>query len=65
MEAQQLALDLSELFASGELSDADMDGIMIVMQKAYFKQKEEKLRKEAERTHTQSGQTERPICCPL
>lgn len=35
-----------------------MDGIMIVMQKAYFKQKEEKLRKEAERTHTQSGQTE-------
>ena len=47
MEAQQLALDLSELFASGELSDEDMDGIMIVMQKAYFKHKEEKLRNEA------------------
>lgn len=60
MEAQQLALDLSELFASGELSDEDMDGIMIVMQKAYFKHKEEKLRKEAEHVRTQksSGQTE-------
>lgn len=58
MEAQQLALDLSELFASGELSDEDMDGIMIVMQKAYFKHKEEKLRKEAERARTKSGQTE-------
>ena len=36
IEAQHLAFELTELFASGELTPQDMDGIMYEMHKAYF-----------------------------
>ena len=45
-EAQYLAFELTELFASGELSPQDMDGIMYEMHKAYFKYREQKREKE-------------------
>ena len=35
IEAQHLAFELTELFASGELTPQDMDGIMYEMHKAY------------------------------
>ena len=41
-EAKQLAMELSELFATGELSDEDMDNIMYVMHRAYFQYRESK-----------------------
>lgn len=37
---------LTELFASGELTPQDMDGIMYEMHKAYFKYREQKREKE-------------------
>lgn len=45
-EAQYLAYELTELFASGELTPLDMDGIMYEMHKAYFKYREQKREKE-------------------
>ena len=36
----------TELFASGELTPQDMDGIMYEMHKAYFKYREQKREKE-------------------
>ena len=45
-EAKQLAMELSELFATGELSDEDMDNIMYVMHRAYFQYRESKRVKE-------------------
>ena len=48
-EAQLLAQELSELFIDGELTDEDIDGVMIVMQKAYFKYKEDKLKAKGKR----------------
>ena len=48
-EAQLLAQELSELFIDGELTDEDIDGGMIVMQKAYFKYKEDKLKAKGKR----------------
>lgn len=45
-EAKQLAQELSELFATGELSAEDMDAIMFVMHRAYFQYREEKREKE-------------------
>lgn len=51
-EAQQLALELTELFASGELSPQDMDGIMYEMHKAYFKYREQKREKDRMLTAT-------------
>lgn len=41
-----LAFELTELFASGELTPQDMDGIMYEMHKAYFKYREQKREKE-------------------
>ena len=46
IEAQHLAFELTELFASGELTPQDMDGIMYEMHKAYFKYREQKQEKE-------------------
>ena len=40
------AFELTELFASGELTPQDMDGIMYEMHKAYFKYREQKREKE-------------------
>ena len=48
-EAQLLAQELSELFIDGELTDEDIDGVMIVMQKAYFNYKEDKLKAKGKR----------------
>ena len=42
IEAQHLAFELTELFASGDLTPQDMDGIMYEMHKAYFKYREQK-----------------------
>lgn len=53
IEAQHLAFELTELFASGELTAQDMDGIMYEMHKAYFKYREQE--REKNRMHpTQS-----------
>ena len=46
IEAQHLAFELTELFASGELTPQDMDGIMYEMHKAYFKYREQKRERE-------------------
>ena len=46
IEAQHLAFELTELFASGDLTPQDMDGIMYEMHKAYFKYREKKREKE-------------------
>lgn len=46
IEAQHLAFELTELFASGNLTPQDMDGIMYEMHKAYFKYREQKREKE-------------------
>lgn len=35
-QAEELVAELSGLFAGGELSESDMDGVMIALQKAYF-----------------------------
>ena len=35
-QAEQLVAELSGMFAGGELSEADMDAVMIALQKAYF-----------------------------
>ena len=35
-QAEELVAELSGLFAGGELSEEDMDAVMIAMQKAYF-----------------------------
>lgn len=48
-EAQLLAQELSKLFTDGGLTDEDIDGVMIVMQKAYFKYKEDKLKAKGKR----------------
>ena len=45
IEAQHLAFELTELFASGELTAQDMDGIMYEMHKAYFKYREQERKK--------------------
>ena len=45
IEAQHLAFELTELFASGELTPQDMDGIMYEMHKAYFKYREQEREK--------------------
>lgn len=45
IEAQHLAFELTELFASGELTAQDMDGIMYEMHKAYFKYREQEREK--------------------
>lgn len=39
-QAQNLVKQMSGLFAGGELSEGDMDEVMIAMQKAYFRAKE-------------------------
>lgn len=39
------AFELTELFASGELTAQDMDGIMYEMHKAYFKYREQEREK--------------------
>ena len=46
IEAQHLAFELTELFASGDLTPQDMDGIMYEMHKAYFMYREQKREKE-------------------
>ena len=35
-QAEQLVAELSGMFAGGELSESDMDAVMIALQKAYF-----------------------------
>lgn len=45
-DAKQLAMELSELFATGELSAEDMDNIMYVMHRAYFQYREQKREQE-------------------
>lgn len=35
-QAEQLVAELSGMFAGGELSETDMDAVMIALQKAYF-----------------------------
>lgn len=45
-EANQLAMELSEIFATGELSAEDMDNIMYVMHRAYFQYREQKREQE-------------------
>lgn len=35
-QAEQLVSELSGMFAGGELSESDMDAVMIALQKAYF-----------------------------
>ena len=40
-QAEELVNELAGMFAGGELSDDDMDGVMIALQKAYFKCKED------------------------
>lgn len=35
-QAEELVAELSGMFAGGELSDNDMDAVMIALQKAYF-----------------------------
>lgn len=39
-QAEQLVNELSGMFAGGELSESDMDAVMIALQKAYFDCKE-------------------------
>lgn len=46
IKAQHLAFELTELFASGDLTPQDMDGVMYEMHKAYFKYREQKREKE-------------------
>ncbi len=46
MKTQHLLFELTELFASGELTPKDMDAIMYEMHKAYFKYREQKREKE-------------------
>ena len=48
IEAQHLAFELTELFASGELTPQDMDGIMYEMHKAYFKYREQEREKKTD-----------------
>lgn len=45
-DAQQLMLELTEMFANGCLSTQDMDGIIYEMNKAYFKYREEQKEKD-------------------
>ena len=40
-QAEELVAELSGMFAGGELSDKDMDAVMIDLQKAYFDCKED------------------------
>ncbi len=40
-QAEELVAELSGMFAGGELSDQDMDAVMIALQKAYFDCKED------------------------
>lgn len=40
-QAEELVAELSGMFAGGELSDSDMDAVMIALQKAYFDCKED------------------------
>lgn len=40
-QAEQLVSELSGLFAGGELSEEDMDGVMLALQKAYVACKED------------------------
>lgn len=40
-QAEDLVAELSCMFAGGELSDTDMDAVMIALQKAYFDCKED------------------------
>lgn len=40
-QAEQLVAELTGLFAGGELSESDKDGVMIALQKAYFDCKED------------------------
>lgn len=40
-QAEQLVSELSGMFAGGELSENDMDAVMIALQKAYFDCKED------------------------
>ena len=40
-QAENLVNELSGMFAGGELSDSDMGAVMIALQKAYFKCKED------------------------
>lgn len=35
-QAENLVAELSSMFAGGELSESDMDAVMIALQKAYF-----------------------------
>lgn len=35
-QAEELVNELSGMFAGGELSESDMDAVMIALQKAYF-----------------------------
>lgn len=39
-QAEELVNELSGMFAGGELSESDMDAVMIALQKAYFDCKE-------------------------
>ena len=43
-EAEQLVAELSGMFAGGELSERDMDAVMIALQKAYFECKQDNLK---------------------
>lgn len=40
-QASELVNELSGMFAGGELSESDMDAVMIALQNAYFKCKED------------------------
>lgn len=40
-QAEELVAELSGMFAGGELSESDMDAVMIALQKAYFDCKED------------------------
>lgn len=40
-QAEDLVAELSGMFAGGELSEQDMDAVMIALQKAYFECKED------------------------
>ncbi len=49
-QAEQLVQELSGMFAGGELSEADMDAVMIALQKAYFDCKADNQKYSAKKT---------------
>ena len=53
-QAEELVAELSGMFAGGELSDQDMDAVMIALQKAYFDCKEDNKKYTPKKYRTES-----------